>query len=226
MPFDPITGKWIPADPMGAAAGWDWGDLPPGSVGGEIYPSLLAERTMEEVASQFAADLPTDPRWRRGFRSMMPRLAGQYLLSSPYMQPMGAEGSPYGASFAQYLSDIGGTPSYRADPTVLRQRAQTAGAAAMAGSLGAGQIAGDPISTLYAGIFGRDNPDYYQNQILAAQALARQRPQAMGGGVYRGMLGQAMDRAVRAIAAGRLATGAPKTSFLDWYSGIPQIAAT
>ena len=107
MPFDPITGKWIPADPMGAAAGWDWGDLPPGSVGGEIYPSLLAERTMEEVASQFAADLPTDPRWRRGFRSMMPRLAGQYLLSSPYMQPMGAEGSPYGASFAQYLSDIG-----------------------------------------------------------------------------------------------------------------------
>jgi hypothetical protein len=220
MAFDPLTGRWTPTEEEGA------------------YPAGLpvmdywGARTPREDWERFAADLPGDPRYRRGWASMMPRLEGRYMLAQPFMgtAPEGEDvtATPYGTSFAQFLSDFQPpiptgyndsyyAPSYRAHSlAALQQRARQASAAAMASEVEATQFGGSPQMTAYYGMFGQPAESAYANQMAVAQMLARQR---QGGGQYRGRLGDAIGRAVASMARGRQAVGAPKTSFLDWYLG-------
>ena len=216
MAFDEF-GRWTPTQLEGA------------------YPAGLpvmdywAARDPGEDWERFKADLPADPRYLRGWESMAPRLAGRYLLAQPYMgtapEGVGVSATPYGTSFAQFLSDVRPSvddvpwnPSYRAQGlAALQQRARQAAAAAMASEVESTQFGGSPEMTAYYGVFGQPaGAAAYENQMAVAQMLARQR---QGGGVYRGRLGAAIGRAVASMARGRQAVGAPKTSFLDWYLG-------
>ena len=253
MPFDPKTGRWSPtnmawqgfSDPV-TGSPWasigtgepDWiaARTPSASPMGQAFQEYGAARTIPEDWARFQADLPADPRWRRGFEAMFPRQVGRYLLAEPYIgYRQGVEGEPGymrgeadpDTSFARFLSDIGGTPEYRtADRDALRLRAARAAQAAAMPVSGLGDIAGDPIMQAYYGQFGGGGREAYQRQLAVADMLARQR---VGGGQYRGRLGEAIGRTMAAMAATRQARGAPQTSFLNWYlgqtGGIPEVTS-
>ena len=224
MPFNPLTGRWDRIQPgwVGGST-WDqptYGDDPdwaaetmqPGPLAqpGKEYWSTL---TPQEDWQRMMVDLPADPRWRRGFESMYPRLSGRYLLERP---SMGAGDSP--TSFAQFLGDVGTDPYYRsgnipADMPTLRDRAERAARMAMMPEYATTGLI-DPVSQAYYGTFGGGSEQAITNQMAVAQLMARQRA---GGGVFRGGLGDAIGRAVYSMARARQASGAPETSFLDWY---------
>ena len=191
MPFNPRTGQWKPSytdwaglpDPETGEPTWTVGDIPSASPMGQAFPSYRAARTIGEDWARFEADLPADPRWRRGFESMAPGLVGRYLLAEPHMGVgRGVAGEPGylrgeadpDTSFARFLTDIGGAPGYRAsDRDALRRRAARAGQAAAMPLSGLGGIAGDPIMQAYYGEFGGDQEQAYQNQLRVANMLAR-----------------------------------------------------
>ena len=222
MPFNPLTGRWEISSELWGGVGGDWGGvdegtwaqgtMPSQSIVSEMAAEWLEDRTIQEDYARAMADLPPDPRYRRGFASMAPRLAGQYMLAQPYM---GQEGAVGPSSFGQYLSDIGGgVPGYGATSLAqLQERAQMAADVAMQReSAGWGDL--DPVRLAYEGTFGGGESEARANQMAVAQMLARQRP---GGGVYRGQLGKQMGIGLERLAQRRMARGANPNSFLDWY---------
>lgn len=225
MPFNPLTGRWDRTQ-EGWAGGDTW-DQPryedPTWTAANMESSPMAAareeywstRTPQEDWQRMMVDLPADPRWRRGFESMYPRLSGRYLLERP---SMGAGESP--TSFAQFLGDVGTSPYYRsgniqADMPTLRERAERAARMAMMPEYATTELT-DPEQQAYYGTFGGGSEQAITNQMAVAQLMARQRA---GGGVYRGGLGSAIGRAISSMARARQASGAPETSFLDWYLG-------
>jgi len=212
--FDPLTGRWeidqdLWSDPGTAGIG----SLPEGALLGQAAEDYWASRTIEEDQARMMAGLPSDPRYRRGFESMLPRLQARYLLAQPYM----GAGGEAGTSFAQYLSDVGGDPTYGASGlSALRNRAQLAADVAMNRGVGEGAAYGatDPIRLAYEGYFGGGGQGARQSQMAVAQMLARQR---QGGGQYRGTLGRAIGAGLERLSQRRLARGADPNSFLDWY---------
>lgn len=228
MAFDRFTGQWIPSQSL-----WDeYSALPSATPGGQALSEYWETRTPEEDWTRMMVDLPADRRYRRGLESMRGRLGGRYLLAQPYIgmgrpgvgevgaegytAPIAAESDP-DTSFARFLQNIGSQPSYRAsDIAALRARATMAGNLAMKPISSAGEWTGDPIREAYWGTFGPEAEDAFKNQVAVAQMLGRQRA---GGGQFRGRLGSAIDRSIRAAALARQARGAPETSFLNWYLG-------
>ena len=220
MAFDPLTGGWIPS--------WRTGSELPAvgtaSPGGEGIQDYLAARTPEMDWANLMADLPADPRWGYGLSSLKNRMMGRYALAEPYIgQGHGTVGQPgYIApevdpdtSFARYMSDIGGGPSYGVDYGGLRARAGRAAEAARTSISGAGAFANDPIMMQYYGTFGPTAEGAYDRQRAVATMLAQQRGQGLKA--YRGRMGEAIQRAMSSIAAARLAAGAPESDFLSWY---------
>jgi len=228
VPFNQFTGQWTPSQSL-----WDeYSGLPSATPGGQALSEYWEERTPEEDWTRMMVDLPADRRYRRGFESMRGRLGGRYLLAQPYIgmgrpgvgavgdpgyiAPVAAEYDP-DTSFARFLQNIGGQPGYRAaDIAALRARARQAADLAMKPIGAAGEWTGDPVREAYWGTFGPESPESFQNQVAVAQMLGRQRA---GGGQFRGRLGSAIDRSIRAAALARQARGAPETSFLNWYLG-------
>ena len=228
MPFDRFTGQWTPSQSL-----WDeFSDLPSATPGGQALSEYWEERTPEEDWTRMMVDLPADRRYRRGFESMRDRLEGRYLLAQPYIgmarPAVGAVGEPgYRAaveaevdpdtSFSRFLQNIGSGPGYRAaDIAALRERAELAANLAMKPIGAAGEWTGNPIQEYMWGTFGPESENAFANQVQVAQMLGRQRA---GGGQFRGRLGSAIDRSIRASALARQARGAPEGSFLDWYLG-------
>ena len=235
MPFNPLTGQWERIQPLWTGGStWDqptYGDDPdwaaetmPAGPLAEARKEYWEARTPGEDWARMMVDLPADPRWRRGFESMgQNRLLGRYHLARPYMAGPGTDPDSL-TSFAQFLGDVGaqsprisggeGTTGYRAnDLAALVARARLAGRSAiMPTSATPGLI--DPISQAYYGTFGGGGQDAMNAQTAVAQMIARQRA---GGGAFRGGLGDAIGRAMSAMAAARQARGAPEASFLDWY---------
>jgi hypothetical protein len=219
MAVDPVTGRWTPDISL-----WEqqYEDLPEESFLSQAGMADWAERTMAEDYAQIMAGLPSDPRFARGFRSMMPSLQGRYMLAQPFMG-MGTPGAdPAGAlgqvppTFAQYVSDIGQPTAYDVGQTGLRQRAQLAADVAMGIDPGPTAVYGatNPARLAYEGYFGSGQEGARENRMAVAQMLARQRE---GGGQYRGTLGRAIGAGIERLSQRRLAQGAAPNSFLDWY---------
>ena len=224
MAFNLATGEWTPDfSEWGGPEGGGWSamdTIAPATPMGQAIPEYQAARTVNEDWNRFMAELPADPRWRRGFESLSPRQYGRYLLAEPYMGAGRSAAHTLGyaapeadpdTSFARFLSGMGG---YRADRPELLERAQLAGHAARMTVPQLGSIATNPVMQAYYGQFGGGSDEAYQRQLAVANMLARQRA---GGGAYRGRLGQAIGRTMSAMAAGRRAQGAPTTDFLSWY---------
>jgi hypothetical protein len=225
MAFNPLTGQWTPS--WRTASGF--ADVPTASLGGQALPEYVAARTPGEDWANLMADLPADPRWTRGLKSLGNRMFGRYYLAEPYIgRGYGTVGQPgYVApevdpdtSFARYMSDIGGGPAYGVDYAGLRARAQLAAQAARTPVSGAAAFANDPIMQQYYGMFGPgleggNVSDAYDRQQAVASMLAQQR--GPGLGAYRGRMGAAIQSAISDMARSRLAAGAPQTDFLSWY---------
>lgn len=210
-----------------------WAPLQSATPGGQALTEYWEERTPDEDWTRMMVDLPADPRYRRGFESMRDRLEGRYLLAQPYMgvgrrpavgvvgeegyrAAMEAEVDP-DTSFSRFLQDIGSGPAYRAASTkALRERAKLAANLAMQPIGASEEWTGDPTQEYMWGTFGPESENAFANQVQVAQMLGRQRA---GGGQFRGRLGSAIDRSIRASALARQARGAPEGSFLDWYLG-------
>lgn len=219
MAFNPLTGQWTPS--WKTASGF--ADVPTASIGGQALPEYIAARTPEEDWQNLLADLPADPRWQRGLQPIETRLLGRYALAEPYIgQGYGVAGQPgYIApevdpdtSFARFMGDIGGAPSYGVDYAGLRARAKLAAQAARTPVSGVAAFANNPIMQQYYGTFGPTVEDAYNQQFNVAAMLAQQRP---GGGAYRGRMGDAIRRAIGQMSRARQAAGAPQTDFLNWY---------
>lgn len=233
MPFNPLTGQWDIETPLwGGGATWDqpryedptWtaANMPPSPMA-EAEAEYWEARTPQEDWARMMADLPADPRWRRGFESMgQNRLLGRYHLARPFMATTATD-PDQPTSFAQFLSDLGGTDpritgpqGYQANNlAALVERARLAGRSAMMPTSATPELM-DPVRQAYYGTFGGGGTDAMNAQTAVTQMIARQRA---GGGAFRGGLGDAIGRAMSAMSRARQAKGAPEASFLDWYIG-------
>ena len=226
MAFDPLTGRWTPS---WQPASEFLPNVSTASIGGDLLAEYIAERTPQEDWANLMADLPADPRWGRGLKSLGNRMLGRYYLAEPYIGQgygtFGQEGyiapeADPDTSFARYMSDWGTSPLYGGDYAMLRARAGRAAQAAQAGAGGQKAFAADPIMLQYYGQFGTPAQEGYERQLAVASMLARQRrssPEGKQLGAYRGRMGAAIERAISSIAASRLAAGASKSDFLSWY---------
>lgn len=204
-------------------------------------PSIEEYRTPAEDWAAFTSGM--QPFWstRAPLADVGRNLQARYLLGAPQMAESGAT-----PTFAQYLSDyptavrsgpvitspMGKTfsttpdsmPSYMAfrNPNELRQRAREAAAAATTAT-GPYLAELDPGTAEWnrrawlSGQFGANAANAAANQRAVASLLALQRPSGVGGGVYRGQMATAIRNAIDNLYQQRLAQGAPKETFLDWY---------
>ena len=135
---------------------------------------------------------------------------------------MGATPLPSAAAPAFIPRPVSRGAPYMADFLELRRRAQEAATAATEAP-GPYLAALDPGTQEWnrrawlASQFGADAPGAQANQLAVANLMALRRPEAQGGGTYRGRMADAIRGAMSRLQQQRINRGAPRESFLDWY---------